>query len=283
VSLPAYAVVAVGYDSQSEWNGFFESIRTSSVSPVSIVVVDNSPELSLRAKQWPTLPLTVIHEPANRGYGSAANRGIQSLPSGVEWVAVCNPDTRFLPETVETLLEHRDSFGSTGVLGPGILTPSGDIFPSARAIPGIRIGVGHALMSKIWPANPWTAKYLGSYDSTEPQSVGWLSGAFLLINRRVCESIGGFDEGFFMFFEDVDLGRRVKQAGFRNVYVPSAQVTHSGAHSTSAHEKKMLLAHHRSAEIFLAKLYPHRYQWPLRALLRVGLRVRARIQTRNIA
>jgi len=283
MSLPAYAIVVVGYESTSEWPGFFESLQRSETHPAAIVVVDNSPDLSLTADQWPSLPLTVIHAPGNEGYGAAANRGVSHVPPEVSWVVVCNPDVRFFSDTLETLLSQRDVFPDTGVLGPRILTASGDTYPSARAIPGIRIGIGHALLSKLWPTNPWTKQYLGDYQGREPRSVGWLSGAFLLLEREVFRAISGFDEDFFMFFEDVDLGRRIKQAGYRNVYVPTAQVSHSGAHATSSHEKKMLLAHHHSAEIFLNKLYPQPLQWPLRALLRLGLRLRAWLQTRGLS
>ena len=283
MSLPTCAIVVVGYESTSEWPGFFESLQGSEAHPAAIVVVDNSPDLSLTADQWPSLPLTVIHAPGNEGYGAAANRGVSHVPPDVSWVVVCNPDVRFFPDTLEALLSQRDVFPSTGVLGPRILTASGDTYPSARAIPGIRIGIGHALLSKLWPTNPWTKQYLGDYEGREPRSVGWLSGAFLLLDREVFRAISGFDEDFFMFFEDVDLGNRIKQAGYRNVYVPTAQVSHSGAHATAAHEKKMLLAHHHSAEIFLNKLYRRPLQWPLRALLTLGLRLRAWLQTRSLS
>jgi len=283
MSLPTCAIVVVGYESTSEWPGFFESLQGSETHPAAIVVVDNSPVLSLTADQWPSLPLTVIHAPGNKGYGAAANRGVSHVSPEVSWVIVCNPDVRFFPDTLEALLSQRDVFPGTGVLGPRILTASGDTYPSARAIPGIRIGIGHALLSKLWPTNPWTKQYLGDYEGREPRSVGWLSGAFLLLEREVFRAISGFDEDFFMFFEDVDLGRRIKQAGYRNVYVPASQVSHSGAHATASHEKKMLLAHHHSAEIFLNKLYPRPLQWPLRALLTLGLRLRAWLQTRGLS
>ena len=283
MSLPTCAIVVVGYESTSEWPGFFESLQGSETHPAAIIVVDNSPDLSLSADQWPSLPLTVIHAPGNEGYGAAANRGVSHVPPDVSWVVVCNPDVRFFPDTLEALLSQRDVFPSTGVLGPRILTASGDTYPSARAIPGIRIGIGHALLSKLWPTNLWTKQYLGDYEGREPRSVGWLSGAFLLLDREVFRAISGFDEDFFMFFEDVDLGNRIKQAGYRNVYVPTAQVSHSGAHATAAHEKKMLLAHHHSAEIFLNKLYRRPLQWPLRALLTLGLRLRAWLQTRSLS
>ena len=279
---PPYGLVVVGYESESEWEGFFDSVQKSTISPDQIVVVDNSPQLSVPQKISGALPIQVIHRPSNPGYGAAANAGMVALAPGIEWVVVCNPDTRFQKDTLDMLLAERDAFTHAGILGPSIVNPLNVVYPSARAIPGIRIGIGHALFARLWPTNPWTTAYLGTYTDLNPRSVGWVSGAFLLINREVFSSVDGFDEGFFMFFEDVDLGMRIKQAGYRNVYVPRARVTHSGAASTTAHHKEMLLAHHRSAERFLSKLYPYPAQAPLRFALRVGLRIRAWLQTRKL-
>lgn len=282
MTLPDYAVVAVGYESHAEWDDFFASLATSTLAPKSVVVVDNSPTLSLHRSRWASLPMSVLHAPANPGYGAAANAGIAEVDAQVEWVVICNPDVRFSGTTMEDLLARRHVFQNTAVLGPTVLTSEGSVYPSAREIPGVRIGVGHALLSNLWPSNPWTARYLGTYGGTEPRSVGWLSGSFLLTHRPSFEKVGGFDEDFFMFFEDVDLGRRFKQEGLRNVYVPEAEIFHSGAHSTSAHEKEMLLAHHLSAEKFLARLYPHRYQRLLRLGLSTGLRLRGWWKTRRL-
>jgi len=279
---PSYGVVVVGYESEAEWEGFFSSLQQSTISPDQIVVVDNSPHLSVAQELLEALPLQVIHQPSNPGYGAAANAGMATFAPEIEWVVVCNPDTRFEPDTLELLLAERDAFPRTGVLGPCIVSSLGMVYPSARAIPGMRIGIGHALFARLWPTNPWTQAYLGTYTDLSPRSVGWLSGAFLLINRDVMNSVGGFDERFFMFFEDVDLGMRIKQAGYRNVYVPRSRVSHSGAASTTAHHKEMLLAHHRSAERFLSKLYPHTFQAPVRLALRAGLRIRAWLQPRNL-
>ena len=275
-------LVVVGYESNEEWNGFFDRVRESTLQPREIVVVDNSPLSPFDPSGIRDLPIHVVHLPSNPGYGSAANTGVAALSGDTDWVVVCNPDTRIEPDTLGQLLAASNTFPRIGVLGPRILNSHRIVYPSARAIPGIRIGVGHAFFARIWPANPWTRAYLGSYEDTEPRSVGWLSGAFLMIKRDIFESIKGFDEGFFMFFEDVDLGMRIKLAGYRNIYVPLSQVTHSGAASTAGHEKEMVLAHHRSGELFLAKLYPRPLQWPLRVALRMGLRIRAYFQTRKL-
>ena len=280
---PRFGVVVVGYESDDEWPGFFDSISHSTQLPEAIVIVDNSSSCRIPVDIGGALEVTVLHEPKNLGYGSAANQGVQELPKNVEWVVICNPDIRVEPDTFRTLLQNIDTLSNTAVLGPAIVDRQNEIFPSARAIPGIRIGIGHALLGDIWPSNPWSAAYLGTYGSTKAQSVGWLSGAFIAVRRSAFELLGGFDEHYFMFFEDVDLGLRVKKLGLRNVYIPTARVQHSGAHATSSREADMLRAHHQSAELFLSTLYSRWFHAPLRWLLKWGLRARAWIKTRGLS
>ena len=105
-------------------------------------------------------------------------------------------------------------------LGPLIETADGDIYPSARALPSLGRGIGHALCGWWWPANPWTAAYRRERGAPAEGAVGWLSGSCLLLRRKAFDAVGGFDPAYFMYFEDVDLGDRLGRAGWQNVYVP---------------------------------------------------------------
>jgi N-acetylglucosaminyl-diphospho-decaprenol L-rhamnosyltransferase len=96
------------------------------------------------------------------------------------------------------------------------------------------------------------------------------------------DEIGGFDEHYFMYFEDVDLGYRFGKAGYRNRYEPAAIVTHAGAHSTAAESALMVASHHESARRFLNKKYSGPVLWPLRVALGLGLRARSAIVQRSL-
>lgn len=273
-------LVVVGFNSDDLWEDFFSALDSSSLKPESVVVVDNSP---LPPKNVPTsqfFSVAVLHLPHNPGYGSAANAGVKELPADLSLIAIANADTIVAPDALRRLVDAQREFPRTGVLGPAVLTPNGAVYPSARAIPGFQIGIGHALFGSIWPSNPWTRRYLGHYRTTETRSVGWLSGSFILVNPEAFASIGGFDEGYFMFFEDVDLCFRLKRRGWRSVYVPQASVTHLGGHSTAQNMAEMVIAHHRSARRFLERLYPAVWQAPLRIALSLGLAVRSVIVSR---
>lgn len=275
--LHTLGLVVVSYRSSDELENFLESVVRSHVVPGDVVVVDNSPERSELPSIKGLPKVLMIHRADNPGYGGAANVGVASLSETCEWVVVCNPDIVVGPDTLETLMNEAEKRRRAGSLGPAITNEDGSLYPSARALPTLGVGIGHALLGIVWPSNPWTRAYRGDYRSNSTRVAGWLSGSFLLVNRQAFDAIGGFDEGYFMFFEDVDLGARLGQAGYENIYVSTAQATHLGGRSTKKNHQAMISAHHHSAMRFISKRYPGVLWWPLRALIGLGLTVRERI------
>lgn len=268
-----YGVVVVSFSSGRVLESFLSSLRGSSVLPTHVVVVENGPEAAgpYSGAPWDT---TVLHLPHNPGYGSAVNQGIQALPPGISWVLVSNPDVTVEPAAISRLLAVATTTDDVGSVGPALINDDGTVYPSARAIPGIVMGSGHALFGAVWKSNPWTAAYRGSYDSPDPREAGWLSGACLLLNREAFEGVGGFDTRFFMFMEDVDLGMRLGQAGRKNIYIPGSRVHHSVGHATKALRPRMASAHHASARLFLTKRYPGLRWLLVRGILAAGLALR---------
>jgi N-acetylglucosaminyl-diphospho-decaprenol L-rhamnosyltransferase len=281
---PSVGVVTVAYRSNSVLGGFLGSVPAASAGPVAVVVVDNAPgsadDASAPAESHRAGYLAL---PGNPGYGGAVNAGVRALPAGVEWVLISNPDVVLSPGAVDALRTRGDSDPAIGAVGPAVLNPDGSVYPSARAVPSLRTGVGHALFANLWQRNPWTLAYRRETDpSDESRDAGWLSGSCLLVRRSAFEVIGGFDEAYFMYFEDVDLGFRLGRAGYRNVYEPASRVTHVGAHSTGGESARMVRAHHESARRFLSKKYTGWWLWPVRITLRVGLALRSRAITRRL-
>ncbi|RKR73239.1 glycosyltransferase family 2 protein [Frondihabitans australicus] len=278
------AVVTITYSPGDTLEEFIESLQTEPEARGRIIVVDNgstdgAPERAAAEHD----SVTLIRSPGNVGYGRAANIGERSLEADIEWVLIANPDTQVTPGAIATLLEAAASHPEAGVLGPKILEPDGSVYPSARSLPSMRTGIGHAVLSGIWPTNPWTRAYQQRdvSSSDEVTAVGWLSGAFLLARRSAFDQIGGFDERFFMYFEDVDLGRRMYLKGWRNIFVPQATVVHIGGASTEKVADVMVRAHHRSAYQYIAKTHPGLVWKPVLAVVRVGLAVRAAFLTRG--
>lgn len=274
---PSFAVITVSYDSSEALKEFLESLQASHVRPVETIIVNNlSGDKSLMklVKSHPESRL--IQAPHNLGYGGAMNLGFSELNSSPDWVVIANPDVLVSPTALSTLLVYAQSHRNIGVVGPQVREESGAVYPSARALPALGTGIGHALFANIWKNNPWTHAYKQDrVISAEPRTVGWISGAFMLIRSDVFATLKGFDEKFFMYFEDVDLCQRVHQLGFDVHYLPQAVITHMGAHSTKKHKPVMLRAHHRSAYLYLSDQYSAWYLWPLRIMLKVSLTVRS--------
>lgn len=278
---PVVAVTTVSYGSGDVLEGFLGSVPTASAGPVTVVVADNALDdetvkMLSAAASARYLPLS-----RNLGYGGGMNEAIRTLPPEVRWVLVSNPDVVLTPGAIDALVAVGDSDPRIGAVGPAIMTDD-QVYPSARAVPSLRTGIGHALFANIWLRNPWTRAYRreSSLETTQ-RDAGWLSGACVLVRRSAFDELGGFDEGYFMYFEDVDLGYRLGKAGYRNVYEPAAVVVHSGAHSTSDHSARMIAVHHQSARRFLTRKYSGWYLWPVRVALVIGLDIRSAVLSRR--
>jgi len=268
-----YGVVVVSFGSGEVLGSFLSSLQESDTTPGHVVIVENGPALP-QLTETSTWGTTLVHLPDNPGYGSAVNAGVNALPPDLGWVLISNPDVTLEKAATKTLLKEATTRDSCGAVGPALLNIDGSVYPSARALPGIRVGIGHALFAALWPTNPWTKAYRGTYDSLETREVGWLSGACLLVNREAFSAVGGFDTEYFMFVEDVDLGMRLGQTEWPSVYVPRARATHTVGHVTKDHKGHMAKAHHTSMKRFLKKRYPGARWLLLRSVLNLGLTLR---------
>ncbi|HEY6422322.1 MAG TPA: glycosyltransferase family 2 protein, partial [Pseudonocardiaceae bacterium] len=192
-----------------------------------------------------------------------------------------NPDIEWHPGSLDMLLAAAQRWPRAASLGPLIRQPDGTVYPSARLLPSLARGIGHAVLGPVWPGNPWTTTYRQSENGAlRERTAEWLSGSCLLLRRAAFESVDGFDSRYLMYFEDVDLGDRLGRAGWLNVYVPTAEVTHLGGHSTSRFSELMLAEHHRSTYRYLADRHPGPRYAPLRLALRAGLAGRSQLVRR---
>jgi N-acetylglucosaminyl-diphospho-decaprenol L-rhamnosyltransferase len=275
------AVVTVTYSPGETLAAFLDSLPAATTRPVRVVLADNGSVDGAPEKAAEREGVELLRIGENVGYGTAANRGIAQLGPEVGWVVVANPDLVFGEGSLDTLLAAAKRLPRAGALGPLIRDPDGAVYPSARRLPAIGTGVGHAVLGRVWPGNPWSTTYRQEAAALEERTAGWLSGSCLLLRRAAFDSVDGFDPRYFMYFEDVDLGDRLGRAGWLNVYVPSAEVVHTGGVSTSKADvsARMLAEHHRSAYRYLADRHPGPVHAPLRAAVRAGLTVRARVST----
>ena len=270
--------VVVTYCSGPFLDSLIASIPTASTRNVPLTVVDNASTDETVEHVTQHKAVQLIRSGRNLGYGGAANLGVRA--SSEDWIIISNPDVRFMPGAIDALLEVASRWPRAGLLGPKLLTPDGRVYPSARELPSLGRGIGHAVFGWWWPTNPWTAGYRREREAPRERTAGWLSGACLFVRREAFESVGGFDESYFMYFEDTDLCERLSAAGWDIVYAPSAVVEHHGAHSTSRNLALMSKAHHDSAYRYLSRHYPGPARAPLRWVLKAGLWVRYQLSRR---
>jgi N-acetylglucosaminyl-diphospho-decaprenol L-rhamnosyltransferase len=275
VSQDPVRVVVVTYWPGDALPTFLDSLLDATTREVHVVLADNgSGDGSVEtAAERPGV--TLVRTGGNLGYGGGANAGARG--GSEEWVVVANPDITWHKGALDALLDAAERWPRGGAFGPAILTPQGDLYPSARGFPTLGRGIGHALCGWWWPANPWTKSYRRESGGPVEAPAGWLSGSCLLLRRKAFDAVGGFDPAYFMYFEDLDLCRRLADAGWSSVYVPAAVVEHTGAHSTRRNRDAMLRAHHDSAYRYLARQYAGPLWSPVRLALRLGLAARYRL------
>ncbi|MEO7146986.1 MAG: glycosyltransferase, partial [Terrimesophilobacter sp.] len=154
---PRLAVVTVSYGSEDVLGPFLSSIPAASSAAVAIAIADNLPgsggavERLAAERRANYLPMS-----ANLGYGSAMNAGVRALPGSVDWILLSNPDVLLSPGAIDALVAVGGRDDSIASVGPAILNSDGTLYPSARAVPSLRTGIGHAMFSNLWPGNPWT-------------------------------------------------------------------------------------------------------------------------------
>jgi len=272
------AVVTVTYSPGDYLTGFLESLDKATTLQPQVVLADNgSTDGAPEAAAAKYDHVTFLPTGANLGYGGGMNRGVATLDPDIEFLIIANPDVEWGPGSIDEMLSAAERWPRAGALGPMIFEPDGTVYPSARRVPDLIGGIGHAVAGLVWKSNPWTRRYRQEDEDRTERSVGWLSGSCLLVRRTAFDDIDGFDPRYFMYMEDVDLGDRLGKAGWLNVFVPTAQIVHTKGHAAGRHPELMLPAHHRSAYRFNADRHPGLRYAPLRLVLRIGLAVRSRV------
>jgi len=261
---PTWAAVVVNYEAGELLTVCVRSLfADDSAGPPEVVVVDNgSTDGSITALRAALPDVRVVTAGRNLGYAAAANVGIAATAAPV--VAVCNPDLDVVPGTGAAMVARLDAEPDLAALGPRIENPDGSLYPSARRDPGIGDAIGHALFGLVAPRNRFTRHYRQlDVDAAQPRDVDWASGAMLFLRRSALTSVGGWDERYFMYMEDVDLCWRLRRLGWRVAYEPGGRAIHVQGASTARTPYRMIAEHHRSAFRFAER----RWRGPRRLLL----------------
>jgi N-acetylglucosaminyl-diphospho-decaprenol L-rhamnosyltransferase len=207
-----------------------------------IVVVENG-EVGSVPSSLVKRGVVLVSPGVNLGYGRGVNRGV-AFTRSTRYLLVSNPDVVVHEGTVAALVDYLETHPTVALVGPAILRPDGTVYPSQRVFPNVWLAGLHAMLSPLWPENPATRRYRSTRSDG---TVDWVSGACFLVRRSAFELVGGFDERYFMFAEDMALCWQLREHGFEVAATSDATVTHLEGVSRARASREMLIAHHRSA------------------------------------
>jgi GT2 family glycosyltransferase len=209
--------------------------RQGDVPRPEVIVVDNasvdgSPQMV--RDEFPRVRLIANEE--NRGFTAANNQGLAlaTQPGRGEdrgrYLLLLNPDAEVVGDALETMVDYMEAHPRVGALGPRLYYPDGRQQSSRRRFPTLVTAlVESTVIQEWWPDNRFLRRYyMAGTDDGAIQPVDWLVGACLLVRREAYEQVGGLDESFFMYSEELDWCRRIKEAGWDIIYLPTATVIH---------------------------------------------------------
>jgi N-acetylglucosaminyl-diphospho-decaprenol L-rhamnosyltransferase len=241
---------------------------------IAVWVVDNaSTDGSAEAVLSGFPSVDLVWNSINVGYARACNQGIEA--TGEPIVMIMNSDIELSEDTVSSLVDYMESHPSAGVAAPMLLNSDGSLQFSCREFPSIRTAFFHAFLGLFRGENAHSSSYKKmEWDHTSPSEVPWVSGAFMALRRAALDEIGGFDEKYFMYVEDVDLCWRMWRAGWSVGYVPRGPVVHHVGMSSRAVPARMVFHHHMSMLRFHRKTYEGPAGTLVTAAVAAGLAVR---------
>jgi len=257
---------------QTDWTG----LRLE-----ELTIVDNdSSDGSLEGLSRTSLPLRVIDPKENIGFSRACNRGARESKS--DFVLFLNPDTRVEATTLsQSVANHREVFGNEkGILGVQLKDCGGRVSSSCSRFPSFaRIAAKSLGLSALMPVR-FQTHWMHDFDHLNSRFVDCVMGAFILCPRGVFEELGGFDERFFVYYEEVDLSYRAAQHGIRTWFDATVCAVHVGRGSTERVKGTRLFYSWRSRIQYAMLHFPRVHAWGVVALtylVEPGVRVAASI------
>jgi len=259
-------IVIVNWNTCSLLRKCLETAYASEGVSFSVVVVDNGSSdgsAEMVASAFPQADLVSGH--GNVGYPKGNNLGLRLLgyddnhveADAPRYALVLNPDTELSPTALADVVAYMDANTEIGVIGPKLVLPDGSLdLACRRSLPTIEVAFWRMIgFSKLFPNNKRFARYNLTYlDEDETVDVGSLVGAFMMMRKEALAKVGLFDETFFMYGEDIDLCKRIAEAGWRIVYWPVVTVLHV-KRAASRQSKRASLEFVRAFLIFFNKHY----------------------------
>jgi len=272
------AVVIVNYNAGDYLERCLASIAahrgdvTLDVLVIDNASADDSHTRAIAAHPWARL----IENPENVYLSPAWNQGIRE--TSAPFVLLLNPDTEWWRGTLADYLRAALEHPRAGIVGPLVRNSDGTVYPSGRVFPSVTDAVGHAFLGSVRPGNLFTQRYhMEGWDRTTEREVDWVSGCCMLFPRRAFDEVGTFDEAFPLYGEELDMGARLRAAGWSILFTPEVEILHEIGVSTGR-SRRTLVTHSMSIYRYYRKHRALGWRRVTLPLAWVVLRLRAEIE-----
>jgi N-acetylglucosaminyl-diphospho-decaprenol L-rhamnosyltransferase len=281
------SVLIVGFHTYDEINRCLASIEAHEPD-IEVIVVDHDADAG-QGRELTAAHPRITYDPRseNRGFAAGINRAARRATQPL--LLILNPDVELRGPVVGTLAACLNSHPRAAIVGGLVRESDGSVQASARRFPDLTTAFGGrtSWLTRVVPGNPLTRRNLASTNvQAGCAEVDWVTGAFMMVRRDVFEVLGGFDERFFMYWEDSDLCLRALESGWKTMYEPRAEVIHFTGRASRYAPMRSLVAFHRSVFHHYWKhgSWLARLAAPLVAaglLVRFGLKLVARMLVRG--
>ena len=240
---------------------------------IEVIVIDNhSIDSSVESISVEYPQATLISNNDNTGFAKANNQGME-IAKG-RHILLLNSDTIIREDTLETMILFMDQNSTVGASGCKIILPDGTLDKACkRGFPTPSASFYYAFgISRLFPDRARFNQYqLGHLDPDQEYPVDCLVGAFMMVRRETIEQVGGLDETFFMYGEDIDWCYRIKQAGWAIHYYPRTSIVHYKGGSARRRPTRIIYEFHRSMFVFHRKHYKDQYFWGINGVIYMGI------------
>jgi GT2 family glycosyltransferase len=252
--IPDVSVVIVNFNSGQELQRTLSSLNDMLPAGCwDAVVIDNASTDDSAGAVGSHAPVRLIANASNVGFARGVNQGLAATRG--RRVLLLNPDCQLTAGAYPLLADELDRFGRCGVVGPRIVNPDGSPQGNARGDPDMLTGMfgRAAFLRRLLPRLAVSRRNVVDADSgSSSLEVDWVSGACMLGTREAFEAVGGFDERYFLYWEDADLCRRLRAKGYHIRYVPRATAVHTAGVSSRTARTAAVTAFHESAYLYYA-------------------------------
>lgn len=279
------SVFIVSYNSAPLLRQCLDSLRQQTLPAFEVIVVDNASRdgsAALVSNEYPEVKL--LASPTNLGFGNANNWAMTTALG--RYIVLLNPDAVLASDALASALQHMEATPDAGMGGGLLQGPHGEWQPSARQFPTL---LNELLTLSGLSSRFPKSRFFGRFDRTwaDPKlaaAVDWVPGAFVILRRSLVDQIGLFDPRFFLYYEEVDLCKRIYQAGFKVYYWPDLVITHIGGASSetvdelafSSSGKQLTLWRMRSQLLYYRKWHGSLYSALVKLLEQTWHKLRAR-------